>query len=282
MEKIKKLIVTFVVLSITACGSSGRNRGKDPLLDKKVNIIKADKNNIDKPVAQIVEISKLRAEYGNRVDPYIEEILESIYSNYKIFFLDSFKKSPNKTLKIPSNITQIHLKNNYPSGNVLFFMMQDGNTVVRHIFEFNSAKKFEVAPGKYDIFFIIDRKFNENVYTFKLTKNLSGGDLYTGEFTITSKYRGPGKCKDNFIVDDDMCIKPLFTILDNCEKGSHLVEYLCCKKGFNFIVNGKCSKYSDKPGATVCPPGYQEAGKGRCCPKGYSFITGKCRKNKEE
>lgn len=280
----KKLTVLFIVLTIfaAACGSADENQGKDSILDKKVAMIKSESDNQGKPVAQIVGIENLRAEHGDKINPYIKEIFKGICKSGAKHKLDEFKESPNRKLEIPSNVTQIHLKNNYPSGNTLFYLMKDGKPAIEHVFEFNTEKKFEVAPGQYDILFIIDRKFNKNLYVFKAAKHLNGGELYLGEFNIASQYNKSGSCAEGFISDDDMCIKPIFKILDNCSEGSHLVEHLCCEEGFNFIMEGKCSRYSDKVESVVCPAGYHEAGKGRCCPKGYVLIDDKCQEPPKE
>lgn len=280
----KKLIVLFVVLSILfiACGSSDENQGKNSLLDKKVAMIKSEKDNEGKPVAQIVEISELKSEHGDMVNPYIDAIFKDICKNNQKYPLADFKESPNRKLNIPSNKTQIHLKNNYPSGNVLFYLMDGKKAIIKHIFEFNTEQKFEVNPGQYDILFVIDRKFNKNIYVFKAAKTFSGGKLFLGEFNIASQYNKSGSCEPGFHSDDDMCLKPTFKILDNCDEGSHLVEHLCCEEGFNFIMDGKCSRYSDKVESVVCPAGYHEAGKGRCCPKGYVLIEDKCQEPPKE
>ena len=280
----KKLTLIFVALSVlfAACGSSDADKGKNSILDKKVAMVKAENENVDKPVAQIVGIDKLRAEHGDKVNPYICDIFKSICKAGTKHPLDEFKASPNRNLQIPSNKTQIHLKNNYSSGNTLFYLMKDKKPVIKHVFEFNTEKKFEVEPGQYNILFIIDRQDNKNHYVFKAAKNLNGGELYLGEFNITGQYNKSGSCAEGFISDGEICIKPVFKILDNCAEGSHLVEHLCCEEGFNFIMEGKCSRYSDKVESVVCPAGYHEAGKGRCCPKGYVLIDDKCQEPPKE
>jgi len=280
----KNLIVLFIVLSILfiACGSSDENQGGNSFLDKKVALIKSEKENEGKLVAQIVGISKLKSEHGDKVNPYIDAIFKDICKNNQKYQLGDFKESPNRKLDIPSDKTQIHLKNNYPSGNVLFYLMKGKKVVLKHIFDFNTEQKFEVEPGQYDILFVIDRKFNKNIFVFKASKTLSGGKLFLGEFNITSQYNKSGSCDPGFHSDDDMCLKPIFKILDNCDEGSHLVEHLCCEEGFNFIMDGKCSRYSDKVESVVCPAGYHEAGKGRCCPKGYVLIENKCQEPPKE
>ena len=65
---------------------------------------------------------------------------------------------------------------------------------------------------------------------------------------------------------------------DGCPAGKHRVEHLCCEEGFNFIMEGQCSRYSDTVENVICPAGYQHGGKGRCCPIGTIFIDGKCQK----
>jgi len=279
MRKLIALIAVFVVFSIS-CGSADKNEGKNSLLEKKVALIKEQSKG--KKVAEMVDIFKLQPEHGNSVDKYIEDIFDEITKNGQKHPLDSFKESPNRDLKIPASVTHIHLKNNYPSGNVILFLKKGNKTVLKDYFEFNTEKKYEVEPGNYKFILIIDRKFNNNVYVFESDLNFKGGELYLGEFNITSQYNKSGSCEAGFILDEELCIVPSFKILDNCNPGSHLVEHLCCEEGFNFIMEGQCSRYSDTVETVICPAGYHEGGKGRCCPKGTMFIDDKCQEPPKE
>ena len=273
MRKLIALIAVFVVFSIS-CGSADKNEGKDSLLEKKIALIKEQSKG--KKVVEMVDIFKLQPEHGASVDEYIEDLFDDITKNVTNHPLDSFKESPNRDLKIPSSVTQIHLKNNYPSGNVVLFLKKGSKVVLKDYFEFNTEKKYEVEPGAYQFILIIDRKFNDNVYVFKSELDFRGGKLYLGEFNIVSQYNKSGS------VDEELCIVPAFKILDNCNPGSHLVEHLCCEEGFNFIMEGKCSRYSDTVETVICPAGYHEGGKGRCCPKGTMFIDDKCQEPPKE
>lgn len=274
------VLIVFIAIIAMSCGSADKNEGKDSLLEKKIALIKEQSKG--KKVVEMVDIFKLQPEHGASIDDYIEDLFDEITKNATNHPLDSFKESPNRDLKIASSVTQIHLKNNYPSGNVVLFLKKGSKVVLKDYFEFNTEKKYEVEPGAYQFILIIDRKFNDNVYVFKSELDFRGGELYLGEFNIVSQYNKSGSCDAGYIVDEELCIVPAFKILDNCNPGSHLVEHLCCEEGFNFIMEGKCSRYSDTVETVICPAGYHEGGKGRCCPKGTMFIDDKCQEPPKE
>jgi len=263
-----------------SCGSADTKDENQTLLEKKIEMIKTD--NKEKPVEIMVKAFELKKENEKYITGQILDMKDEIIKKATVHPLDQFKESPNRALKIPGNVSQIHLKNNYPSGNVMVFLMKGDKPEIVDVFVFNTEKKYEVAPGQYSFMMIIDRKFNSNIFVFKSDLNFRGGELYLGEFNINSEYNKSGSCEQGHLPDDDMCIIPTFKILDNCNPGSHLVEHLCCEEGFNFIMNGKCSRYSDTVESVVCPAGYHEAGKGRCCPKGTVLIDDKCQEPPKE
>lgn len=279
MKKLLMLVVVLVVFSIS-CGSTDKNEEKGSLLEKKIELIK--EQNKEKKLAMMVDLFKLKAEYGDAVDTYIEDLFDEVTKSGKNHPLDNFKESPNRDLKISPSVTQIHLKNNYPSGNTVFFLVKDDKIILKDYYEFNTEKKYEVASGNYKFIIIIDRKFNSNIFVFESDLNFRGGELYLGEFNINSQYNKSGSCEAGFIADEEMCIVSSFKIVDNCNPGSHLVETLCCEEGFNFIMEGKCSRYSDTVESVICPAGYHEGGKGRCCPKGTIFIDDRCQEPPKE
>ncbi|HNZ53921.1 MAG TPA: hypothetical protein PLD55_05810 [bacterium] len=267
-------IITCCMVFALSCGSADSKDDKTSMLEKKIEMIKAD--NKEKLVTTMVKVFELKSENEKFINETIMDMQKEILKKVTPHGLDKFKESPNRDLKIPSNVSQIHLKNNYPSGNAVVFLMKDGDPSIIDVFEFNTEKKYEVEPGNYSFIMTIDRKFNNNIFVFKSDLNFRGGELYLGEFNINSQYNKSGSCEQGFIPDDDMCIIPSFKILDNCNPGSHLVEHLCCEEGFNFIMEGKCSRYSDAVESVICPAGYHEGGKGRCCPKGMLFIDDQC------
>lgn len=276
--RILSAIITCSMIFALSCGSAETKDDKTALLEKKIEMIKTD--NKDKPVMTMVKVFELKSENEKFINKILMDMQEDVVKKGTTHPLDKFKESPNRDLKIPSNVSQIHLKNNYPSGNVMVFLMKDGDPSVIDVFEFNTEKKYEVEPGSYSFIMIIDRKFNNNVFVFKSDLVFRGGELYLGEFNINSQLNKSGSCEPGFIPDfdknDEMCLLPSFKILDNCNPGSHLVEHLCCEEGFNFIMEGKCSRYSDAVESVICPAGYHEGGKGRCCPKGMLFIDDQC------
>ncbi|MGI6395272.1 MAG: hypothetical protein ACOX2F_11200 [bacterium] len=272
--KILSMLVICCVMLLSSCGSADVKDEKTTILEKKIEMIKED--NKGKPVAIMTKVFELKQENEKMIGNVIMSMQKEVLKSGKTHSLDKFKESPNRDLKIPAGVSQIHLKNNYPSGNVMLFLMKGSEVAIVDVFEFNTEKKYEVKPGSYSFVMIIDRKFNNNIFVFKSDLNFRGGELYLGEFNINSQYNTSGSCEQGFIPDEDMCLVPSFKILDNCNPGSHLVEHLCCEEGFNFIMDGKCSRYSDTVENVICPAGYHEAGKGRCCPKGMLFIDDKC------
>ena len=272
--KVLSAIITCCLVFVLSCGSAETKDENTALLEKKVEMIKNDAK--EKSVEAMVNVFQLKSENESFINKQVLEMSEEVLKKGTAHGLDKFKESPNRDLKIPANVSQIHLKNNYPSGNAMVFLMKGNEAAIIDVFEFNTEKKYEVAPGNYSFLMIIDRKFNNNIFIFKTDLAFRGGELYLGEFNINSQYNKSGSCEQGFIPDDDMCLVPSFKILDNCNPGSHLVEHLCCEEGFNFIMNEKCSRYSDTVESVVCPAGYHEAGKGRCCPKGTTLIDDKC------
>ncbi len=272
----KLMILSFLSLFLFfSCSSSGGAKKNDSILDQKIEIVK--ENAQGKKVAYLVGLINLQQKEGDAVTPYIENLFQKLYSSIPKHSLDSFKDSPNKQLKIPANVARIHLKNNYPSGNTILFLLKDGKIVFEKISEFNTEFKKDIEPGNYEVVILIDRKFNNNIFMFSGSREMDGGHLYLGEFNIISKYNKSGSCPEGMIVDDDMCIKGVFKLLDNCQTGYHLVENQCCEEGFNFIMDGKCSRYSGTVETVVCPAGYHAAGKGRCCPTGAELVNDECR-----
>jgi len=272
--RVLSAIIACCLVFVLSCGSAETKDENTALLEKKVEMIKND--NKEKSVEAMVKVFQLKSENESFINKQMLEMSEEVLKKGTAHGLDKFKESPNRDLKIPANVSQIHLKNNYPSGNAMVFLMKGKEAAIIDVFEFNTEKKYEVAPGNYSFLMIIDRKFNNNIFIFRTDLAFRGGELYLGEFNINSQYNKSGSCEQGFIPDDDMCLVPSFKILDNCNPGSHLVEHLCCEEGFNFIMNEKCSRYSDTVESVVCPAGYHEAGKGRCCPKGTTLIDDKC------
>jgi len=273
MKKIQCLLSCLLVLAVS-CGSADTKDESSSIIEKRIQIIREDNKN--KEVGVLVDIVKLKEEYGEEMKPFVEKQVKKLTGTGRDYTLVPMLESPNRNLKVPANISQIHLRNNYPSGNTVIVLMKDGKPVVVEPFEFNSEFKYDTAPGKYTFYMMIDRNFNDNIFLFKADMNLRGGELYLGEFSIVSQLNKSGSCPSGEITDTDMCIKPFFKILDNCDPGFNLVEHLCCEDGFNFIMNGKCSRYSDTVESVVCPAGYHEAGKGRCCPKGTILLDNRC------
>jgi len=278
MMKIKWLLTFLAVLAVS-CGSADTKDESKSLIEKKIEIIKEDNKNKD--VAVLIEMIKLKEEHGEAMKPFVEKQFNKIIGENKNHKLDKFIKSPNRELKIPNNVSQIHLRNNYPGGNTAIVIKKDNKFIAIEPFMFNNEYKSDITPGNYDIYMIIDRNFNDNIFIFSSKSNFKGGELYLGEFTINSQLNKSGSCKAGEIPDTDMCIKPFFKILDNCPPGQNLVEHLCCEEGFNFIMNGKCSRYSDTVESVQCPAGYHEAGKGRCCPNGTALINDRCQETPE-
>lgn len=261
---------------------SNRFEGNNSLspVERKIAMIKRD--NPNRPVKQMREILKLRHEDEESV----KQALLTIYAEILVKGtttlqpLAEFNESPNRNISIPGNLSIIHVKSDYIStANVMMLMMkQNGNKewILWDELEFNSEKKYAFPPGNYRFLLVVDRPDNKNVYIFEYDCYFKGGEMYVGEFKILGKYNTT-LCPNGYIRDDrETCIAPSFKVFDNCDSGTHLVEHLCCEEGFNFIMEGQCSRYSDTVENVLCPAGYQEAGKGRCCPTGMIFINNKC------
>ena len=276
MKKFFSVIFVFFLIFSVSCGSSDKKEGKTSLIEKKIEMIKND--NQGKPVKQMVEILKLKGENEEFVKKSVMKIYSEVTGKVNPHQLAEFKESPNRNVKIPGNVARIHIKSDYvSSANVMLFLMKGKEPVVWDELEFNTEKKYDFAPGNYNFIMIVDRPDNNNVYVFKYDRSFKGGELYLGEFKIIGKYSNSGDCAPDYIRDDaEPCITPSFKIFDNCDAGTHLVDHLCCEEGFNFIMEGQCSRYSDIVENVICPAGYHEAGKGRCCPTGMLFIDNKC------
>lgn len=277
MKKILSVLLVFSLFFALSCGSSDKKDGKTSLFEKKVALIKDSNQN--KPVKQMVEILKLKdSENEESVKKEIMKIYSEVTGKIAPHQLAQFKESPNRNVQVPGDIARIHIKSDYvQSANVMLFLMKGKDPVVLDELEFNTEKKYDFAPGSYDFMMIVDRPDNNNVYVFKYDRSFKGGELYLGEFKIVGKYSNSGECMQGYIRDDaETCIAPSFKIFDNCDAGTHLVEHLCCEEGFNFIMDGQCSRYSDTVENVICPAGYHEGGKGRCCPTGMLFIDDKC------
>ena len=276
MKKFLAVMLVCSLLFALSCGSSDKKDGKMSLIEKKIEMIKTD--NPGKPVKQMVEILKLKGEDESAVKKAVMEIYSEITGKVAPHQLAQFKESPNRNIQVPGNVSRIHIKSDYvSSANVMLFLMKGKEPVVWDELEFNTEKKYDFAPGNYDFIMIVDRPDNSNVYVFKYDRSFKGGELYLGEFKIVGKYSNSGECAKGYLRDDaETCIAPSFKIFDNCDAGTHLVEHLCCEEGFNFIMEGQCSRYSDTVENVICPAGYHEGGKGRCCPIGQLFIDNKC------
>lgn len=268
-------LLLLSLLFVISCGSAESGEARDSVLEQKISIIEKEHKN--KPLEVLAKICQLRKEYGDKINPFVGDYMSTMEALPK-HKLPAMMDSPNQEFKVSSSIALLHFRNNYPSGNLFIRIKQGKKMVLKYAFPFNTEKKIELAPGTYDIAFFIDRKFNDSLYAFADTISLRGGKAYIGEFNITSQYNKSGACPEGTVVDDDVCMKLAFNVVDNCADGYHLVEHLCCEEGFNFVMEGRCSQYSDKVEHVVCPKGYEPGGKGRCCPKGEKFIDGACRK----
>ena len=281
------MLVLFMVLAVS-CGSGDKKDGKKSLLEKKIEMIRND--NPNKPVKQMVEILKLEGENGENGENVqavkkaaIMEIYSEIMGKTTPHQLPEFKESPNRNIKVPGNVSRIHLASDY-SANAMLFLMKGKEMKVFDELRFNTDdSKYDFAPGHYDFVIIVDRPDNDNVYAFQYDRDFTGGKLYLGKFRMDSKYIVDGGCMNGYIRDDaETCITPSFKIFDNCDAGTHLVEHLCCEEGFNFIMDGQCSRYSGTVENYACPRDTYAVGKGRCCPTGWLFIDNKCQKPTKE
>lgn len=279
MKKILSAVLVLFLMLAVSCGSADKKKGKATLTEKKIEMIKTD--NPNKPVKQMVEILKLKGEDEVLVKKTIMSMFKEITGKNAPFQLADFKESPNKNIKVPGNVSRIHIKSDYvQSANVMLFLMNGKEPVIMDELEFNTEKKYDFAPGHHNFIMIVDRPDNGNIYVFTYNRNFQDGKLYLGEFKLQGKYSNSGNCQEGFIRDDaETCVAPSFKVFDNCDAGTHLVDgLLCCEEGFNFIMEGQCSRYSDTVENVICPAGYHEAGKGRCCPTGEMFIDNKCQK----
>lgn len=229
-----------------------------------------------KDVAYLVKLFELKEKYPEEAGAAIEEQFGKLYGSLPKNVLDSFKESPNKDVRVPSGQARLHLKNNYTSGNTVIFIRDGRKFLVSEVFPFNTDRPIDLAPGNYEFIVLIDRKFNNNKYLYTTSLSMSDGTVSVGEFNIVSELNPSGDCPAGRVRDDDTCMKVEFRAFDNCGPGTHLVDYLCCEEGYNFIMDGHCSKYTDKVDTVLCPAGYEEGGQGRCCPKGMKFIDGQC------
>lgn len=268
-------VLAVCMIFMVSCGSS-EQKGKQSLIEKKIEMVKTD--NQKRPVLSMAKLLELKGEDEALVKKNILGIYKDITSRVKPHHLSDFKESPNREIQVPGDVSRIHIKSDYvQSANVMLFLMKGNEAVVWDVLEFNTEKKYDFAPGNYSFIMVVDRPDNENIYVFQYDGNFLGGKLYLGEFKISGKYSNSGECQQGYIRDDaETCIAPSFKIFDNCKTGTHLVEHLCCEEGFNFIMDGQCSRYSDTVENVICPAGYHEGGKGRCCPNGTLFIDGQC------
>ena len=255
--------------------SSREESKRQSLVEKKIEMIKDGNRN--RPVKQMVEFLKIEGDDSGVTLNSIMDIYFKIREKTTPYEFAELSVSPNRNIKISKDISQVHIKNDYISnGNVMVFLMQGNRPAIITDLKFNAEKRYPVSPGYYDFIIIVDRPDNSNVYVFKSSRFLQGGETYVGEFKIIEKYNKT-VCPKGYIRDDrETCIAPSLKIINNCDPGTHLVEHLCCEEGFNFIMEGQCSRYSDTDENIICPSGYHEAGKGRCCPTGMLFIGNKC------
>lgn len=278
--RIMMSLCSFLLLTtlFISCSSAPESKKEESKFLQEMELVKKEKAPRHLEIFDAA-LKKVPA-YGDEAVNYVKNNGLKLARTMKKHSLDTFKESPNKNIEVPSNVARIHIKNNYPSGHFFLFLTNGTNVIVEEI-PFNTEKKIDIKPASYEISVIIDRNFNNNEYLLGHKMNLKSGTLYLGEFNIVSKMN-KGRCEENEITDDDMCITPMFKPFDNCGKNRHLVETLCCEEGFNFIMDGECSKYSDSVESVVCPMGYHPSNKGRCCPNGKDFIDGMCRDNKAD
>ncbi len=277
MRSIMCFVCLFLLTTIfVSCSSSPESKKEESKFLQEMELVKQEK--ASRHLEILSEALAKTSVYGDEAINYVKDNGLKLVRTMKSYKLDTFKESPNKEIEVPSDVARLHIKNNYPSGNFFLFLISGANVIVEEI-PFNTEKKIDLKPAAYEIAIIIDRKFNNNEYLFGHKISLKGGKLYLGEFNIFSKMN-KGDCPEGEIADDDMCINPMFKPFDNCGKNKHLVENLCCEEGFNFIMDGECSRYSDAVESVVCPMGFHPSNKGRCCPNGKDFIDGMCRDNK--
>ncbi|MCK5807350.1 hypothetical protein KAH37_00040, partial [bacterium] len=191
------------LLFLVSCGSAEKTVKKDSIIEQKIVIIKKEHKN--KPLEVLGAMCEMRKEYGEKMKPFLSDCMGTIEA-LPHQALPKLMDSPNQELKVPSSVALLHLRNNYPSGNLFLRIKQGRKEVLKYVFPFNTEKKIELAPGTYEVSLIIDRKFNDNLYAFVGTLSLRGGKAYIGEFTITSQYNKSGSCPAGTVVDDDVCM----------------------------------------------------------------------------
>jgi len=280
MDKRKQIVwyMLLVVASILICACASQQEApkeKSPA-EQEIAGYADDLLAKGKDVAYLTKLFELKERYPTEAQEAITTHFEKLYTSLPKHPLDSFKESPNPDVRVPSGQARLHIKSNYTSGNAIVFIREGSKVLVSEPFPFNTEKQFDLKPGAYEFIILIDRKFNNNKYLYTTPLSMSDGTVYLGEFTIVSELQPDGECAPGRVRDDDTCMKVEFRVFDNCNPGTHLVEYLCCEEGYNFIMDGRCSKYTDKVDTVLCPAGYEEGGQGRCCPKGMKFINGQC------
>lgn len=268
------LVLGGAMTLILACASQQADSGGQSVAEKEIALYTEEVKNKD--VAFMVKLFDLKEKYPEEIDEMVTARFNALYAGLSKNSLDSFKESPNQTLRVAPGQSRLHLKNNYTSGNTLIFIREGGKLVIKEVLPFNTERQIDLKPDTYEFIVIIDRKFNDNKYLYTTSLNMNDGTIYVGEFNIASELNPSGDCPAGRVRDDDTCMKVEFRAFDNCAPGTHLVDYLCCDEGYNFIMDGKCSRYTDKVDTVMCPAGYEEGGSGRCCPKGMKFIDGRC------
>ncbi len=270
------LVVAAALFIVIACASQQATTGEKSAGEKQIAMYAEDTLAKGKEIAFLVKLFELKAQYPDDAEAAIKEQFKKLYDALPKNRLDTFKESPNKELRVAPGQSRLHLKNNYTSGNTVIFIREGGDIVLSEALPFNTERQLDLKPGTYEFVVLIDRKFNTNKYLYVTNLNMSDGTIYVGEFNIASELNASGDCPEGRVRDDDTCMKVEFRAFDNCGAGTHLVDYLCCDEGYNFVMEGKCSRYTDKVDTVMCPTGYEEGGSGRCCPKGMKFIDNQC------
>lgn len=274
------LVAIFVAVAalfiIAACASQQTAPGEKSAAEQELALYADELQAKGREVAFMVKLFELKEKYPKEAAAAIEKEFKKLQAALPKNRLDTFKESPNQTLRVAPGQSRLHLKNNYTSGNTLIFIHEDGDVILSEVLPFNTERQIDLKPGSYEFVVLIDRKFNTNKYLYAANLSMSDGTIYVGEFNIASELNAAGECPAGRVRDDDTCMKVEFRAFDNCAAGTHLVDYLCCDEGYNFVMEGKCSRYTDKVDTVMCPTGYEEGGSGRCCPKGMKFIDGQC------
>ncbi len=277
----KKVLVGIMIAAaalfiVIACASQQAASGEKSVAEKEIALFAEDTLAKGKDIAYLAKLFEFKEKYPKEVGKEIDSLYKKLTTSLPKNRLDTLKESPNKQMRAAPGQSRLHLKNNYTSGNTAIFIIEDGDFAVAEILPFNTERQIDLKPGSYEFVVIIDRKFNNNKYFYSTALNMSEGTLYVGEFNIVSEYNTSGQCPEGRVADEDTCMKVEFRAFDNCAPGTHLVDYLCCDEGYNFVMEGKCSRYTDKVDTVMCPTGYEEGGSGRCCPKGMKFIDNQC------